>query len=723
MSVVRRLDLPKSLALLHAADFHRRLPRPAYARALRTAGVAFLLFLAGAVAGEEAAQRPSHLLLVTVDTLRPDALGWVAGRHPTPAIDALAGAGYRFKAAMAPAPVTQPVHASLFTGLIPRRHGVRDNGQVLGSAPATLAEHLRRAGYTTAAFVSGYPLAAGFGLERGFEYYDDQLAAGVPGRLERPASETTRAALDWLAGAVPEAGSAAAKPRFLWVHYWDPHDPYTPPAEFARSGPRGAYLGEVAYVDHAIGELLRGLRQRLTGDLLTVFAADHGESLGEHGEQTHGFFVYQSTVAVPLVFHLPGRVVAAESGAAARLIDVAPTVLELLDQPPLPGDLDGVSLAVLLAGSEQEPPAAYLESRRPWLSYGWAPLRAVRQGRWKLIAAPEPELYDLARDPGETTNLFGRERAKARQLVALLRRAEARPAVASSAAADPSALARLEALGYAGAGATAGEPPPDAADPKARVELWNALSRATELLERGHHAAAVAAFDAVLKQEPDNPFALSRSGAALLQTRDFAAAARRLERAARLRPEDTETRSALAGALNRVGRDADAAEHWVELARLQPERVDAWVGLATSLGRSGKPGEAVDALAHAVELAAERVDLRIQLAFIQHSMGNTAEAIRHLSLAAERMGPETFPHAGALGLLLARAGRVQEAAVWLGRSRPGDGDFAEARFELARLQAAADPDAARRELTLALGADPRLRARAEAEPLLDGLLP
>ncbi len=685
---------------------------------------AFCLLWSGVSAAKPAPGRPLNVLLITVDTLRPDALGWVAqggaggaGVEPdTPAIDALAAEGFRFPAATSPAPVTQPAHASLFTGLVPRRHGVRDNGQVLGSAPATLAARLRDAGYATAAVISGHPLVAGFGLERGFEHYDDELAAGAPGRLERPAAETTAAALSWLAG--------ASEPWFLWVHYWDPHDPYTPPAGFARPGKRGAYLGEVAYVDRAIGDLRQGLIEGAAGEVLTVFAADHGESLGEHGEETHGFFVYQSTVAVPLILHLPGRIVAAESAAGGRLVDVAPTLLDLLGQPALAGDVDGVSLTPLLTGKSQELPPAYVESRRPWLSYGWAPLRAVRDGAWKLIAAPAPELYDLERDPGEATNVADRERDKARELVAFLRRVEARPAASSAASTDPQALARLRALGYTGAGATAGEPPPGVADPKHRVEIWNALSRAMELLERGDPAAAVAGFDAVLEQDPDNPFALSRSGAALIAARDFAAAAERLRRAARLRPADAETRSALAVALSRVGRDAEAAEHWLELVRLQPGRTDAWVNLATSLGRSGKTSAAVDALAHAVELAPERTDLRIRLAFVQSSVGNVAEAVHHLGLAAERLGAEAFPHPDALGLLLLRSGRAEEAARWLARSRPGQGDFAAARFELARLEAAAgDREAARRNLSLALEAAPQLRSRVEADPVLGDLLP
>ncbi len=695
-------------------------------------GAVLGLLFAGVAGAEPPPKRPINVLLITVDTLRPDALGWVAGkgraggaqaeRHSTPAIDALAGEGFGFPAAVSPAPVTQPAHASLFTGLVPRRHGVRDNGQVLAGGPATLAERLRRAGYATAAVVSGYPLVAGFGLERGFEHYDDQLAAGAPGRLERPAAETTATALGWLA--------EASEPWFLWVHYWDPHDPYTPPAGFARPGEHGAYLGEVAYVDRAIGDLRQTLAKGRPAETLTVFAADHGESLGEHGEQTHGFFVYQSTVAVPLIFHLPGRIMATESTAGARLVDVAPTILELLGEPPLAAGVDGVSLASLLTGGKLDLPPAYVESRRPWLSYGWAPLRAVRHGAWKLIAAPEPELYDLEHDPGETNNLIeannrvDRDRAKARELLAFLRRVEARPAASSEASADPEALARLRSLGYTGAGTSAGEPPAGVADPKHRVDSWNALSRAMELLEQGDFAGAVAGFDGVLEKDPDNPFALSRSGAALIEARDFAAAAEKLRRAARLRPTDAETRSALAVALTATGRHAEAAGHWLELVRLQPRRTDAWVNLATSLGRSGKTGEAIGALAHAVELAPERTDLRIRLAFIQHSVGKTEEAVRQLRLAAGHTGPEAFPHPGAFGLLLLRIGRAEEAAAWLARSHPGQGDFAEARFELARLRAAGgDREAARRDLELALGAAPRLRPRAEADPVLAGLLP
>ncbi len=292
---------------------------------------------AAPVAG--AAPAPS-VVLITVDTLRPDALGWVAGRNATPEIDRLAAEGARFPGAISPVPLTLPAHASILTGLEPPRHGLRDNGQVLGPGLATLAEALNARGYRTGAFVSGYPLRALFGLDRGFERYDDGLPLKGQDFGDRPAAETTRAALEWLKG--------VEGPFFLWLHFYDPHDPYEPPAAFHRPGPRGAYDGEVAAVDAAVGQLRAGLARR--GEpLLTVLTADHGESLGEHGEDTHGFFVYDSTLRVPLVLHFPGRLTPAAPALAPRLVDVAPTVLDLLGLPPLTA-LDGRSLRPALEG-------------------------------------------------------------------------------------------------------------------------------------------------------------------------------------------------------------------------------------------------------------------------------------------------------------------------------------------------------------------------------------
>ncbi len=357
----------------------------------------------------------ANVLLITVDTLRPDALGWVAGRNATPEIDRLAGDAFKFPGAMAPVPLTLPSHAALMTGLFPRRLGLRDNGQVVPPGPRTLAEALESRGYATAAFVSGYPLDSAFGLDRGFDVYDDALSPGSDGDLERPADATLAAALRWLA--------TAPAPRFAWVHFYDPHYPYEPPAAHRRPGPRGAYDGEVAYVDAAVGRLAAAFGAR--DDALIVFAADHGESLGEHGEGTHGFFIYDSTVVVPLFFRWPGRVASGSSPAAARLVDVAPTVLDLLGIPAAAA-VDGVSLRATLAGGAAVAEPAYIETFQPWNSYGWSPLKAIRHRGLKLIAAPRPELYDLAIDPGETRNLIGERPSDASALARLLDAAQKR---------------------------------------------------------------------------------------------------------------------------------------------------------------------------------------------------------------------------------------------------------------------------------------------------------
>ncbi|MCP4900866.1 MAG: sulfatase, partial [bacterium] len=310
-------------------------------------GSSFVWADSSSTAHDNRLTRPMHpnVLLITVDTLRPDGLGWVVESdrdtqpRATPNIDVLAAQGLQFPAAFAPTPITLPSHTSMMTGLLPRRHGVRDNGQVVPLRLSTLAELLQNEGYRTGAFVSGYPLAAEFGLDQGFVTYDDSEGFRAEGTgRERRAWETTTAALEWLAGI--KQGSVDV-PWFLWIHYFDPHDPYEPPAAHRQPGKHGAYYGEVASVDEAIGRLLKQARS-LSSELLTVFAGDHGEALGEHGESTHGFFLYQSTMAVPIIVHFPGIVEPGVGKAPGALVDLTPTVLDLLD---LEGDgLDGKSL-------------------------------------------------------------------------------------------------------------------------------------------------------------------------------------------------------------------------------------------------------------------------------------------------------------------------------------------------------------------------------------------
>jgi arylsulfatase A-like enzyme/Tfp pilus assembly protein PilF len=632
--------------------------------------------------GAGVAAHPASVLLITVDTLRPDALGWVAGRNATPVIDRLAAEGFRFPAAIAPVPLTHPSHSALMTGLWPRRLGLRDNGQVLPAGPLTLAEVLRGRGYATAAFVSGYPLDSAFGLDRGFQVYDDALTrgGGPEGDLERPAATTAASAAAWI--------RAAPRPWLAWVHFYDPHYPYEPPAEDRRPGPRGAYDGEVASVDRAIGALLPAIGERQAGDVLTVFAGDHGESLGEHGEGTHGFFIYDSTVVVPVFLRFPGLVPPGSSDEPARLLDVTPTILDLLGLPALQG-VDGISLRPLLAGGPPASEPAYIETYQPWLSYGWSPLRAVRHRGWKLIDAPRPELYSLEDDPAERTNVIAVESRRAADLRRLLDQAVARPAAVSAPVADADALDRLRALGYTGAAAVSAEPPTAGLrDPKDGGELRDLLTAGDLALRRGELRAAVARFDAVLARDPGNRFALQRSGVAFLEQGDVRAALPRLERAVELDPRQPEARAALADALGRAGRDEAAVAQLQEAVRLQPGRAESWASLGSALGRSGKPAEAVKAMAHAVELQPRDPRLLARLAFAEHGAGRLEDAARHLREAAEASAPGAFSHSGALGLVLLQAGRRDEARVWLARSRSSEPEYEEARKALAKLEAA-----------------------------------
>lgn len=580
--------------------------------------------------GDGVARLPD-VLLISVDTLRADALGWVGGHDRTPRLDALARSGAAFSHGVAPAPVTQPSHATLLTGLLPRSHGLRDNGGRFPTSVSTLADLLGDAGWTTAGFVSGHPLTSLFGFGRDFDHYDDRLE---PESGERRAPSTVAATLEWR--------RSQSGPVFTWVHLFDPHDPYEGPED----APAG-YAGEVVGVDREIGRLLE--QWPGPGPPLVVFVADHGESLGEHGERTHGFFVYESTIRVPVVFSWPGRIPPSRSTAPVRLLDVAPTVLALLGLP-VPMGLDGVDLSARLSEPTRETealPPTLVESWRPWASYGWAPLRAVRDGRWKLIVAPQPELYDLESDPGETRNLVRRRGAEARRLKAIyedLTRGDSAPGLP----AEPEALARLEALGYVGSGADPAAAGSDAellrlADPKDRIESWNALSDALAHLEAGRFEQALAAFDAVAIEQPGNPFPQLRGAVAAWALGDSAGAFARLGRGLELRPDDADGH-ALAGTWRlKVGDLPGAEASWARLCQLRPGDPGAWEGLAVATGRQGKAGEARAAFERAVHLE-PTVARWLQLIRLALAAGDEAGALE--ALAAARSLDERALEAG-----------------------------------------------------------------------------
>ncbi len=448
-----------------------------------------------------------NLLLVSLDTVRADRLGCYGhAAAQTPNLDALAASGLRFAQAIAPAPLTMPSHATIMTGLDPPAHGVRDNGFRLAEAQTTLAEVLADQGYATAAFVGSFILNKRFGLGQGFATYDDECPPrdGSPGHLgeaainERTATAVTDAAEGWLRAAVRDA-----RPFFAWIHYFDAHHPYAPPRWIAKRS-RDPYDGEIAYVDAQLGRVLRVLRESgAERQTLIVVAADHGEGLEEHGEPTHAYLLYDSTLRVPLILHCPALFGAGRAidDRVVSLADIMPTVLDLL-AAPAPPSMDGRHL---LAGSPAPDRAIYIETMATRLNNGWASLHGLRRLHDKFILAPRPEYFDLRRDPHELQNLAASSPAEMAELDQRLAATMANweppdQVVAQAGAPSPETVRRLASLGYVGGavGSTQG----GLADPKDMMPLWKRVMEAEIQSLQGQHEQAVAEIERVVQEDP-----------------------------------------------------------------------------------------------------------------------------------------------------------------------------------------------------------------------------
>ncbi len=470
-----------------------------------------------------------NVVLVTFDTTRADRVGCYGySRARTPAIDGLAREGVSYLRCYTPAPVTLPAHCSMMTGLTPLRHGVHDNGpDALAPEAETLAETLSRQGYVTAAFVGAFVLDSKFGMAQGFQHYDDELTGGEAGTqfcyAERNARLVTDAALEWLS-------RRADQPAFVWVHYFDPHAPYEAPGFDPTFSTQTDYDAEISFADAQMKRVVDFFDQQQDLPTLFIVAGDHGEGLGEHGEPTHGHFTYNSTLRVPLVIRFPdGRHRGTRISAASSLIDIAPSVLEWLHLP-VPPDLDGQPLPVRAEKSttDDDPPRAiYFENFFVANNYGWSPLVGVIWNDFKFIRAPRPELYNLAHDPDEETQLYQSSNEEAAQWQArcgsLISDLLTRGRFATrSAELRTSDLARLESLGYLGsrgdAVAPSLSPDSDAADPKDMVDVLNKLHVATTAMEDGRTDEAV---DSLLQiatsDDPGNPRAV-RMLSALIPT-------------------------------------------------------------------------------------------------------------------------------------------------------------------------------------------------------------
>jgi arylsulfatase A-like enzyme/Tfp pilus assembly protein PilF len=605
-----------------------------------------------------------NLVLITIDTLRADHVGvYGDAAAETPTLDALARRGVRFARARSAAPLTGPSHATILTGVYPPQHGVRDNVNfVLDNRHPTLAGLLKEKGYRTAAFVGAYPLASAFGFGRGFERFGEGFheTAALGQGAERPGNEVADAALEWLA-------STGRDPFFVWIHLYDPHAPYTPPAPYAERFRDRPYDGEIAFADAQVGRVLEALRtSRRDANTLVVVLSDHGEGLGEHGEATHGMLVYDSTLHVPWIMAGPGvpagRVVADEVGT----VDVLPTLLGLVHASP-PSGLPGRDLRPALAERSVRSEPLYAESLFGRLNCRWSALRSWTSGGLKLIEGSEPELYDLANDPGELVNRASAEPDKVARLRGTLRSAVARMAPpgdsAKAVALSPEQEEKLRSLGYAaGSGGAGALDEPGLPDPRTHVGMFERLQRA--LIAQGPAVLpALAEASALASEDPDNPFAHFTRASLAYRAGRLDVAAESFARALAIDPDRPGMRHYYGRLLREKG-DLVESERQLRLAVAQTGDDDlrTRVNLADTLVVQGKLDEAEALLRPALAKEPDHLEAQAALGRLFMARHRPADALPFLQAATRGAGAEPWIELASVYLELNDAGKAESAA-------------------------------------------------------------
>lgn len=557
-----------------------------------------------------------NVLVITLDTTRADRLGCYGyGAAETPVLDALAAEGVRFSDAVTVVPVTLPAHATIFTGLDPPNHGVRNNGEFrLTADHPTLAEILGDKGYETAAFVSAFVLDARFGLDRGFDLYDDNVSSATTAAAtafarpihERPADKVTSAAMRWLKRRDRD------RPFFCWVHYFDPHYPYAPPPPFAGRFRDRLYDGEIAYMDTQIGRLLQALETSGSMDSTLIIAvADHGESLGEHDEDTHSKLIYESSMHVPLILSCPGlfRDPHVVDDVVVSIADVFPTLLDLLgikNENPCDGK-------TLLSAPLSADRMVYIETLTPYFDSGWSPLYGLRRHGDKYILAPQREYYDLRSDPGESNNLHDKAsgaESKARDMLAaeLSSRLAKWPGldgvVASARPLEPEAIRRLESLGYVGSimGADPNEQLPD---PKNMMPVMRAVDRAKGLGVAGRYDEALRVIKHAAAASPNDPKVLLTMGKTYLYMDRLTEAEESFLAANAIRPS-ARLCILVAQIMLADGRLDQASELLDRAEILDPQYGGIYLARGTLLALQRRPDEAIAAYEYAREIDPHR---------------------------------------------------------------------------------------------------------------------
>ena len=625
------------------------------------AGVALIFVLLTVACGHRAAPRDPDLnvLLITIDTLRADALGAYGNATvETPWIDRLAKEGVRFDRAHAHSVVTLPSHASILSGRYPTVHGIRDNaGFRFPATLDTIATLLKARGYRTGAFVSAFPLDARFGLTRGFDVYDDSYGKAVEKTAfrmpERPGDQTVRAAMNWIAG---------PGKWFAWIHIYEPHFPYRPPEPFASRYKTAPYFGEVSAADAILGSVLGPiLDQGAGGRTMVILTGDHGESLGEHGEMTHGLFAYEATLRIPLIIFQPRLLKPAVVDADVRHVDIVPTILDALGATPPP--IDGKSVLELAGNARKESPPAYFEALSASLNRGWAPLQGVVRGPLKYIDLPIPELYDLASDPSESHNLAGSRPDAVRTLQNVLATMRADERGSPSAGGENAETrARLRSLGYVTGSGVAKTHFTEADDPKRLIDIDRRIDAIVTLYERGDLNGAIAVARDIVAQRPDMPVALTHLAFLYNEIGDHQAAIGAITRALDLNPAAKDV-AALAGAyLTEGGRAREAVARLAPLVNEPNPDVDVLIGYGVALAASGRGSEALTTFERARALDPTNALPAIDAATVYLTAGDDSRAATAFGDAL-RIDPNAARAHNGLAIIAAKRGDYATAVA------------------------------------------------------------
>jgi arylsulfatase A-like enzyme/Tfp pilus assembly protein PilF len=608
-----------------------------------------------------------NVLIITLDTLRADRVGCYGySKAKTPDLDELAKIGVKFENTACQVPLTLPSHVSLFTGLYPNYHQVRDNGSYyLDKRFKTLAEIFKEREYNTAAFIGAFPVDSRFGLDQGFDVYDDKFKEEEKFKTfssERKAEEVFLSFKEWFVKNFNHK-------FFIWIHYYDPHLPYEPPSPYKEqfSDP---YDGEVAYTDVYVGEIIDLLKEKdVFEKTLVVVASDHGEGLGEHREIDHGIFLYDTTIKVPLIFCAPQNLPSNEIvSSQVRLIDIFPTVLDLL-KIPVSKEVQGESLIPYVEGREKKDLVSYIETVHPKEMFSWSDLKGIVDGRMKFIDAPKPELYDLKKDPEEQNNLYQKENQIASRMKKVLDELIDRfsSKISSRRELSSEETEKLRALGYIGDSFKQEEKPSNLADPKDKIEIWYTLQVARGFQRRGEHEKAEELYQKGIIMEPNCSLNYLFLGGLYMKTNRLQEAYEICKQGAKVIPENIPLHDNLAKVLIQLNKYQEAIKECEAILALNNRYFNALTLAGFIYNRLGENEKAIDYLQKAASIEPENKFLLLDYANILATSGRLEEAVKvYVSLKTDY--PDDYRIFQFLGITYGNTGDLEKSIENLKRA-------------------------------------------------------